>query len=306
MSSLKPFEATARHLNFSQAADELFVTQAAVSKQIKLLEEFLGTKLFVRRGRTVSLTDDGDKLYQAVTLGLSHIAETASRIRVRENTSRISIAMRLAFASQFMAAQLSSLQEEFPDIDLNILTTEQNPNSLLDSADMAIVLGHEPQPHLHADLLFSEEVFPVCSPSYLQRHPELTTVNSLADQNLIHLRDTHWRGLSWHPINWNVLAAKLGCTNPIKDSGFSLDNYSLLIQSAISGVGVAIGWLHLVHDQLERNHLVRPLQERYAIDRKHYLVIPRDRLENRSELMVIRKWIIDKTAFLRDSKVSAE
>ena len=305
MSTLKPFEATARHLNFSRAADELFVTQAAISKQIRLLEEYLGTRLFIRQGRSVALTDDGEKFHQAVAMGLSYIAETASQLKPSASLQRVSIAMRLAFASQFMASQLPSLQSEFPDLDLNILTTEQNPYSLLDSADMAIVLGHEPQPHLHADFLFSEEVFPVCSPRYLELHPGFTTPDSLAEQNLIHLRDTHWRGLNWTPINWQVLARELGCSETIGEGGYSLDNYALLIQSAISGVGVAVGWLHLVHEQLSLGHLIRPLKESYLIDRNHYLVMPRESIDNSQEMQYIRQWILDSTAFLRNKDITS-
>ncbi len=232
-------------------------------------------------------------------MGLAYIADTADQLRSAESGKRVSVAMRLAFATQFMASKLSSLQTQHPDVELNILTTEQNPLSLLDSADMAIVLGHEPQPDIHADFLFSEEVFPVCSAAYLVQHPEFNCADALAKQQLIHLRDSHWRELSWGPINWHTLANELGCTKPIKDGGYSLDNYSLLIQSAISGVGVAIGWLHLVHEQLELGHLVRPLEESFAIDRKHYLLIPKDRLEASQEIKLVREWLLQHTAFLR-------
>lgn len=300
MSSLKPFEAAARHLSFSKAADELCVTQAAVSKQVNLLEEYLGQRLFNRKGRTVALTDAGQQFSQAVSMGLSYIADTADQLKSAESGRRVSVAMRLAFATQFMASKLSSLQTQHPDIELNILTTEQNPTTLLDSADMAIVLGHEPQPSIHADFLFSEEVFPVCSAAYLEQHPEFTNPDAIARQQLIHLRDSHWRDLSWGPINWQTLAKELGCTKVVKEGGYSLDNYSLLVQSAISGVGVAIGWLHLVHEQLALGHLVRPLNESFAIDRKHYLLIPNDRLHASQEIQLVREWLLEHTAFLRE------
>lgn len=299
MSSLKPFEAAARHLSFSKAAEELCVTQAAVSKQVHLLEEHLGKKLFIRQGRSVALSDAGLQFCQAVSMGLGYIADTADQLKSTDTDRRVSVAMRLAFATQFMASKLSSLQAQHPDLELNILTTEQNPVKLLDSTDMAIVLGHEPQPDIHADFLFSEEVFPVCSKAYLEQHPGFKRPDDLATQQLIHLRDSHWRELSWGPINWHTLANELGCQQPIKDGGYSLDNYSLLVQSAISGVGVAIGWLHLVHEQLELGHLVRPLKESFAIDRKHYLLIPKQRLKSSYEIQLVREWLLQHTEFLR-------
>ncbi|MEM7208375.1 MAG: LysR family transcriptional regulator [Pseudomonadota bacterium] len=300
MSSLRPFEATARLLNFSHAATELCVTQAAVSKQIGALEAYLGVKLFVRQGRTISLTDDGERFYQAVSMGLSYISETATQLKRHDSVQRVSIAMRLAFASQFMASELPSLQSELPNIDLNIVTTEQNPYSLLGSTDMAIVLGHEPQPNLQADFLFAEEVFPVCSPLYLERNPSFTSVVDIPDQTLLHLRDTHWRGLSWAPINWTVLARELGCEQEIGDSGYAFDNYALMIQSAISGLGVGVGWYHLVHEQLRLGHLVRPIgTASYSIDRGHYLVMRRTPGKFSHEIEFIRDWLLEKTAFLR-------
>ncbi|MEM7294474.1 MAG: LysR substrate-binding domain-containing protein [Pseudomonadota bacterium] len=300
MNALRPFEATARHLNFSRAADELLVTQAAISKQVGLLEDYLGVALFDRHGRTITLTAAGTKFYQAVSMGLSYISETASQLKDSRTEMRISIAMRLAFASQFMASLLPSLQSQLPHLDLNILTTEQNPHSLLGSTDMAIVLGNEPQPHLQADFLFSEEVFPVCSPRYLEQNPDFTTPEAITNQTLLHLRDSHWRGLNWTPINWPVLARELGCSAPISDSGYSFDNYALMIQSAISGVGVGVGWLHLVHEQLELGHLVRPFETSYKIDRRHYLVVPTERAQQSDDVSFIREWLLDKTAFLRD------
>ncbi len=144
LNTLKPFEASARLLSFSRAANELFVTQAAISKQIRVLENHFGLALFHRHGRTLSLTDDGERFYKAVAMGLSFITETAIQLKTKDSANRVSVAMRLAFANQFMTTQLSSFHTDFPELELNILTTEQSPYNLLDSVDMAIVLGYEP------------------------------------------------------------------------------------------------------------------------------------------------------------------
>ncbi len=147
--------------------------------------------------------------------------------------------------------------------------------------------------------MFSEEIFPVCSPEYLKQNPDFTHPDDLQNQSLLHLRDTHWAGLRWKPINWTVLGRELGCSSALQESGYTLDNYNLLVQSAIGGVGVAVGWLHLVHEQLSIKHLVRPLKESYKIDRNHYLVMPESRVDSTPENQIVRQWILDVTEFLR-------
>ncbi len=299
MASLRPFEAAARHLSFTQAAAELCVTQAAVSKQIRLLEQWLGAPLFVRRGRAVELTSAGTALYQAVSMGLSHIAETVAAIAPTHRSARYAIGMRLAFASQFLAPRIGRFRTRFPDIDFSMVTTEGNPLALLDSVDLAVVLGAEPQPGVWVEHLFDEEIFPVCSPAYLRAHPELRSVADLAGQTLLHLTHTHWRELAWDPIDWPALARALSVPGKVGYEGPFFDSHELLMSAAVSGIGVAVGWRHLCADLLERGHLVRPVAESYRIDRAHYLVGHEARRDD-PVLRELAGWIVEQTAHLRD------
>ena len=301
LNTLCPFEATARHLSFSKAAEELFVTQAAISKQVRLLEKHLGIQLFLRQGRNISLTEEGKKLQYAVAKGLGHIGETTTALRNDADTKRVSISMRRAFATYFLAPQLVSLQKEFPDLYIEIITTGANPYEKISSADMVIALGEISEPSLQADFLFSEELFPVCSPAYLEKNQTFTTLNSLPDQTLLHLQNNYWNGLNWRPIDWRVLAKELGCKKDIKKDGYTFDNYASLIQSAIGGSGAAIGWRHLVHQQLEAGSLVQPITESYKINRNHYLMMSCTRNTIRPEVKYVRQWIIDKTLCLRNN-----
>lgn len=299
LSTLYPFEATARCLSFSKAAEDLFVTQAAISKQVRLLEEYLGVRLFLRHGRTVSLTEDGKKLHYAVTLGLNHIVEATTTLKNDASVNHVSIAMRLSFATHYIAPQLVSLQKKFPELHISIISTNHNPYEQITNADMAIVLGEISEPSLQTDFLFSEELFPVCSPAYLERNSKFTTLDCLADQTMLHLQDDHWKDLTWRPIDWHMLAKELGCKKPIREGGHIFNNYDALIQSAISGAGVAMGWKHLVHQSLKTGSLIRPIKESYKIDRNHYLVVPHGRDNNRPEVREVRQWIIGITACLR-------
>ena len=300
MSSLRPFEAAARQLSFSKAADEIGVTQAAVSKQVRALEQFMGRKLFIRKGRNVELTNQGQALYQAVSLGLSHIARATSQIRKRARSNVVSIAMRLPFASQFMAPRLVRLRAEFPNIDFNTVSTERNPFYLMESVDMAVVLGFEPQPGLVADYLLTEEIFPVCSPGYLQRHPELRTVQEIPDQDLIHLSADHWRDLTWEPADWPVVARALGVKRDVDLIGPTFNNFEMLVTAAVSGLGLAISWQHLCKDHLDQGHLVRPVKDSYQIDRKHYLVTHSSNSDDKI-IRQLREWFVAETGCFREN-----
>ncbi len=299
MSTLRPFEAAARHLSFSKAADEICVTQAAVSKQIRMLETFLGKKLFIRRGRNVEITGDGEVLHQAVAQGLAGIAQATARIRLKRETGRVSMAMRLPFASQFMASRITDLRKEFNDIDLNIVSTERNPFFLLDTVDMAVVLGYEPQPDLVADYLLTEEIFPVCSPAYAERHPELRAAKDIPDQTLLHLGSDHWRELAWEPVDWPVLARALGAEREVTLDGLTFNNHEMLMSAAVSGVGMAVAWQHLCKDLLEQGHLIRPIEGSYRIDRKHYLVTHAGQAGD-PVIERLRQWFVSETACFRD------
>lgn len=299
MSSLRPFEAAARHVSFSKAADEICVTQAAVSKQIRVLETFLDQKLFVRKGRKLEITRKGEVLYQAVSDGLAQISEATEKIRRNQSPNRIAIAMRQPFASQFMASRLIRMKDEFTNVDLSIVSTEANPLHLLDMVDMAVVLGFEPQPGLVADHLLTEEIMPVCSADYAARHPELKTVQDIPDQTLIHLSAEHWRELTWEPVDWPALARALGVDREVSTNGLTFNSHEMLLAAAASGVGLAVAWRHLCKDLLDQGILVRPVEGSYSIDRKHYL-ITHDAMSNDPIIQRLRAWFIAETACFRE------
>ena len=298
MSTLRPFEAAARRLSFSKAADEIGVTQAAVSKQVRALEQHLGCRLFLRRGRHVELTSQGQAFFQAVSLGLSHISRATSQVRRHSRPNAISIAMRLAFASQFMASRLVRLREEFPGVAFNIVSTERNPFFMMDSVDMAIVLGFEPQPGLEATYLLTEEIFPVCSPGYLMRHPGLKSVQDIPSHDLVHLSAEHWRDLTWEPVDWPIVAAALGVRRDIEMTGPVFNNFELLMSAAVSGLGLAVTWQHLSKDLLDQGHLVRPFEESYRINRKHFLVTHAESGTNPA-IDALHDWFVAETACFR-------
>ena len=111
--------------------------------------------------------------------------------------------------------------------------------------------------------------------------------------------------MNWYPISWPILASELGFKGQLKPGGYTFDDFTLMIQSVISGGGVAVGWWHLTYEQLALGHLVRPLEEVFTIDRRHYLVVRDSHLQRNIDVQRVRAWLLERTAFLRNNSVTA-
>ena len=212
MSALRPFETAARHENFSVVADEISVTQSAVSKQIRQLEKHLGVPLILRNGRNIELTAAGRDLHHAIANGLIQIARSCEQLQRGKRSDQVAITMRSPFANQCLAPRLKKLFAEFPALNFRLCTTDGDPAVLLDTVDFAIVLGHEPQPEIVADHLVTEEILPACSPGFLDVCGKVTPASDLLNRDLLHLNAEHCRDLIWEMAGWPVLLNHLGIT----------------------------------------------------------------------------------------------
>lgn len=298
MSSLRPFDAAARYENFTLAAEELCVTQAAVSKQIRILEEHLGVSLFLRNGRNLELTAAGRDLHHTIAKGLGQIAGGSDRLRRENRRNRVTIAMRLPFANHFLASRLKRLLSEFPEVEFNFQSTAGNPADLMDYADLAVVLGHEPQPYITADHLVTEVIVPICGPGYLESHPELKTVDDIPKCDLLHLDASHWRDLSWSQADWMAVLSQFGVQTENDILGPSFNSFEMLVNATIADLGIAIGWHYLVDHLLEEGKLVLPVSESYCIGRRHYLLC-REAQAERPLFRALRAWFLKETSDFR-------
>ncbi len=272
LNALLTFEAAARHLSFTRAADELCVSQAAVSRQVQRLEERLGQPLFVRRHRALELTGGGSELQRAVTLGLGHIADA---MRGLEGTTgrQIQVATTVAFATYWFAPRLGRFRNAFPDADVRVLASDSDRDHLADDIDLALVCGRRDLPGWRMTALFPEVVFPVCSPAFLEKHP-LTRLAQLTELPLLNLDPRHCRPT----VTYN--------------------NYPMLVEAALAGEGVALGWQHLAERMLAEGRLLRPLAESCEFDRHYYLAL-HDRGRHSPELEALHE------ALLRESRKTA-
>ncbi len=186
LNALRVFDAAARHLSFTKAAEELFVTQAAVSHQIKSLEDFLGLKLFRRRNRSLLLTEEGQSYYLDIKEIFSSINEATRKLQARSAKGALTVSLPPSFAIQWLVPRLSGFNSAYPGIDVRIQAVDREEDKLADDVDVAIFYGRGNWPGLRAERLYAEYLLPVCSPSLLTGDHPLKTAEDLAYHTLLH------------------------------------------------------------------------------------------------------------------------
>jgi LysR family transcriptional regulator, glycine cleavage system transcriptional activator len=269
--SLVVFEAAARHTNFTRAAEELAVTQSAVSRQIQLLEDHLGVGLFHRRARGLRLTREGERLHRAVSMGLEHIANVAADIRRPRGPRELTVATSVAFASYWLMARMAKFRAAHPQIELRLMAASPVYDLAAAGIDLAVRYGAGEWPGVEAVRLFDNEIWPVCAPKYLHGRPPVRTLADLTGETLLHLSkfDRNW-------VTWESFLAAFGVTEELTRRGLTFDNYLVLIQSTLRGEGIALCGRRLAEDFIADGDLVRPVEASLKSDRGFYLIRPRE------------------------------
>jgi len=250
LNSLRAFEAAARHLSFTLAAVELNVTQAAVSHQIKALEDRLGMPLFKRLNRALLLTDAGQTLYPATNNALDILATAIDRLHRHDKTGELTITTMDSFAASWLVPRLARFQKIHTDIDIRIATSDSNVDFARENVDLAIRYGHGDWPGLYVEPLMREEMFPVCAPSLLQSGPPLKTPGDLKHHKLLH-DDMR--------VDWRMWLMAAGEPEIDTTRGLSYQHSNLVLQSAEQGDGVALARSVLVSSSLAAGRLVKQI-----------------------------------------------
>ncbi len=266
-SALRAFEAVVRHSGFSPAAEELGVSQSAVSQHVRSLEEWLGRDLLVRGARQSRPTRDGEQLAVAIAEGLGRISEVCAQLRDRTRTDRtIVISCLPGFAFNWLFPRLLHFDLAHPDLSISIATdTGQHPFSGTES-DIGIRYGLGDYPGLQVDLLMRERLFPVCAPALL---PSLTCIEDLSRHTLLVDENLHHGAAS---PTWEFWARQTDLTLPPSVRTRRLGQSNMVVQAAIEGVGVALGREPLVIDALSDGRLVRPFRQETQSPLSYWLV----------------------------------
>jgi LysR family glycine cleavage system transcriptional activator len=286
---LPAFEAAARHLSFTKAAEELSLTQSAVSRQIQALEESLGARLFERRTRALLLTEHGQRFYQLVKEVLREIDEATQKMRGEAAARTVTVTTTPGFASLWLIPRLNAYLQSHPGVDVRISATYEHVNLERAGLDVAIRYAAEGDiPGVKP--LFEEQVIPVCSPALAADSARpLREPGDLRAHVLLHLDNTEY---SW--IEWNLWLHAHGLRH-FKPAGvLQFNQYDQLVQAAVNGQGVALGRLPLVKRMLRDKQLVTPFK-RSVVSSHGYYVLRSVRAAGKRDVDDFEAWLLAET-----------
>ena len=300
LNALRVFEAAARHLSFKKAAEELNITPAAISQQVRALEDHVGHPLFRRIPRGLALTEAGAAAVPLLTEGLDRLADGAARMRDVPQSRILTVSAAPSLAAKWLVPRLDRFRAAHPDYDIRLDATNALSKFQGDGVDVALRFGGGTYPGLHAERLLAETAFPVCSPELLRRGPPLAAPGDLAAHTLLHIQ---WAMESETAPSWQMWlrAAGIDTVDPSRGPRFSHD--SMAVQAAIEGHGVALAVSTLVADDLAAGRLVRPFAPAVgeATEFGYYLVHPDDKAAD-PRVRAFRDWI---TAEMRNTRRGA-
>jgi LysR family glycine cleavage system transcriptional activator len=271
LNALRAFEAAARHLNFSRAAEELSVTPGAVSQQIQNLEDFIGASLFRRTPKGLLLTDAAQIALPALREAFDRLAEAASMLTAAVDGRRLTVSVAPSFAAKWLVPRLGRFEAAHPQVDVWVSAGLELVDFTGGEVDIAIRYGSGRYPGLEVHRLMQETVIAVASPDFLQAHP-LAQLSDLTGQILLH--DGSPDADESCP-DWTMWLAARGVKGMDGSRGPRFNQSSLVIEAAVGGRGVALAKRALAQADLDAGRLVAPFQIATAVDFAYYLVHPK-------------------------------
>lgn len=288
LNNLLVFESAARRGSFTRAAEDLAISQPAVSHAMRLLEADLGVALFERQHKGVQTTEAGKYLLEQVGMGLSLIDQALREVRSMQ-AHQVTLAVSTATATWWLLPRIARFKQQHPDIELRIITTDTDLDLARERIDLAITLGADDFANYQRWHFVDEEIFPVCSPTFLQANP-LPDLKALAHSPLLLLEERYRPRMGWK--DW---LARFDVSLPRQPKLFRFNDYSIVLQAAIEGQGVAQGWRHIVQPLIAQGILVRPLQHSVTTDQPLFITAPQGRAL-RPDVAYLKDWLVAEAA----------
>jgi LysR family transcriptional regulator, glycine cleavage system transcriptional activator len=286
LNALKAFEAAARSESFTRAAEELCVTQGAVSHQVKSLEDTLGIKLFSRERQRLVITDAGREYLNVIRDALDRIAAGTERVLQRQNSGVLTVSTSPDFAAKWLVYRLGRFAEAHPGIDLRVSATMHHVDFVREEVDVAVRHGDGNWSGLDAVRLCSEQLFPVCSPKLMAGRNRITKPADLLKFPLLHLDDTR---------AWSQWLDTAGIADAELSHGLTLNRASMLIDAAVDGQGVALARTTLAAWDLINGRLVKPFDLGVKLSRTYWIVCPKA-TSTKPKIATFREWLSAEAA----------
>jgi LysR family glycine cleavage system transcriptional activator len=281
LKALRAFEAAARHRSFTAAAEELFVTHAAISRHVRDLEAWLKVKLFVRTGRGVDLTEIGAKYLSDLTPAFDRMARATQHVLESAQGEKLSISAEDAFASLWLVQQLGDFTSRYPDIDLEIDPNDDYVNFRAGSVDLAIRYGRGEWTDVDMELLVETYIFPVCSPDLIKGHG-VTVPQDIAGFTLLHEETRRW---------WEIWLEAEGVRLPRAARGPMFQGH-LALEAAAAGQGFALADQVLSYEALKEGWLIKPFSGGHH-EGAYYIVSPRNAPDS-AAAQAFRTWLHER------------
>jgi len=288
LNALKAFESSARHLSFTKAAAELNVTPAAISHQVKALEELLAMPLFHRLTRALRLTEAGQAALPMLSQGFDKLAQGVEQMRAHCESKLLTISVSPSFGAMWLMPRLEQFRRRHPDIEIRIDGTDRLADLVRDEVDVAVRYGPGGYNGVRVDYLFSQVNTPVCSPMLLNGEHPMSQPDDLRHHTLLHV---DWKDAEASWRMW-LLAAGLHDIDPTRGPRFTQEN--MAVQAALDGQGVALIGDMLVADDLSAGRLVRPFDPSFSTPLKfsYFLLSARDSVEQ-PKVAAFRDWLLE-------------
>ncbi|SRR5258706_1371634 len=284
LGALRAFEAAARHVSFSRAAEELNVTPAAISHQVKQLEAWLGVPLFRRLTRALRLTDEGQALLPALGQAFDRLALAVEKVSAGGAAGTLTVSALTTFVLNWLVPRLPRFQAAHPELDVRLSTSRALVDFARDDVDVAVRYGTGRWPDVRADKLFDDILTPLCGAAFKDR---LRAPADLIGMPLLQSDDTN--------PEWALWLEAAGVAHPNPGRGPSFDSTRIAVDAAIDGLGVAIGGTRLFADVLAQGRLFQPFALAVPSGRAYWLVSPAVTAE-RPKVRAFRDWVLAEVA----------
>lgn len=285
LNALRAFEAGARHLSFTRAAEELSVTQTAISHQVRQLEARLGVRLFERRGRALKLTAQGQLLYPALARSFDAMAEAVNLVAAASSQQALTVSVTPTFGTRWLAQRLGRFWRQHPDVDLRLHHSVQLVDLRRDDVDVAVRFGRGDWPGVEAEKLIRAQATPLCSPALLKGKHALKTPADLRHHVLIHQKDYQ---------EWTEWLAAAGVRDVNSQRGPVIDDANAIIRATIEGDGVMIAVPQVMAPEIEAGRLVAPFVTKPDPAFAYYLVYLPEAMA-RADVRAFRDFLVQET-----------
>jgi LysR family glycine cleavage system transcriptional activator len=294
LNALRAFEAAARNLSFKMAAEELSVSQSAISHQVKGLEDYLGFRLFNRGTRSVELTRRGKMYYPVLRNAFDTIAEGTAVVQEKNLAHVLTLQVYSTFTIRWLLPRLANFQAASPEIQVRLTTAQSDVDFEHDDVDAAIMIGQPDNPSLNYTYLFDAELFPVCSPQYLEKlrsqeqGGKPLSPGCLSPQQILQVYPS--------PDDWREWLHAQGVSDLRTSEGLQLESYDIALKSAAQGMGIALGQQPYVADDLAQGLLTELFPGLRVRNPRRWFFTCREEKSEQPRIKVFRRWLLEQVA----------